>query len=157
KRRALERDVRLRDQVLKTLCMALVLVAASALGAWAQTPSAPGDVNCDQHVDIADIEALIATIFGAPNDCPGVDVNGDGRLSVADVVALVILIEQPVTPSETPTQTPTATRTGSRPPTSTATRTPTRTPTPTVTRTPTRTPTITPTPTISRTATRTVP
>lgn len=123
-----------------------------------------GDTNCDGRVDQSDFAALVAALFGADNGCAGVDVNGDGRVSAADMIAEIEQLAAPPTPTETPTATPTVTSTA--PPTATPTVTPTRTitpggptltatQTPTNTKRPSRTATGTETPTASRTATRT--
>jgi hypothetical protein len=121
---------------------------------------------------------VIDALFdGLPDDLEALDTNGDGVVTVADVLLLYVgtrptpteaITSTPtevssVEPTETPTPTPTYTVT--LPPTLTPTRTvtatptSTRTPTPTrtITRTPTRTPTptLTPTPSATGTATRT--
>ena len=60
----------------------------------------PADVNCDGHVDEADLMALVAPLFGdvgSPGDaeCPGDDVNGDGSVTAADIVAVEAALGEP--------------------------------------------------------------
>lgn len=146
----------------------ILTFAPIAVRAGASVALLPFDANCDQRVDAADVEAVIAIVLGAPNTCESADANGDGRVSVADATAIVIALRaaSPPTPTETPTDTATATATpsaevGTPTRTPTSTRTPTQTLTPTVTRTATRTPTprptgtSTPTATVSRTPSQT--
>ncbi len=112
-----------------------------------------GDTNCDGRLDETDLATLLAHLFGVPTSCAGVDVNGDGAVSTADIIALMQLL-----PPQPPTSTPTATEmiltpTASAVPTETATApTPTGTP-PTATETPpdTDTPTRSATPSVTRT------
>lgn len=162
----------LRRAVVSLLGIAL-LVAASVANAGPLL----GDTNCDGEVDQADFDSLVAGLFGGESECPGLDVNGDGIVSAADVVALLEVLPPPaptasptpsvdaptatptpVTPSITvgasPTVTPSATQGSTR--TATITITPTG-PTSTRTRTGTitRTPSITRTPTNTRRPTRT--
>lgn len=56
------------------------------------TPSGPGDANCDGHIDAEDITGLITRIF-APG-CGGADVDGDGSVTVSDLVQLVQLVSE---------------------------------------------------------------
>jgi hypothetical protein len=128
---------------------AVVLLVFSAEAALGQTPPPPkGDVNCDQRVNAADVDALVDILFGAPDSCGTADVNFDNRVTIADVTAVESAM-QPPGPTPTPSQSPTTT------PTPLPSATPTITSTPTITPTPTRTGTSTPTPTITRTFTRT--
>ncbi|MBI4515375.1 MAG: hypothetical protein HY699_06115 [Deltaproteobacteria bacterium] len=90
-------------------------------------------------------ETLIPVLFGAP-DPGGLDMNGDGLLSVADIL---LLGRDDITP--VPTRTPTVTATATATPT--ASPTPSETPTPTATPTATETPTETATPTATQTPT----
>ncbi|MBI1815362.1 MAG: hypothetical protein HYR72_10320 [Deltaproteobacteria bacterium] len=87
-------------------------------------------------------ETLIDVIFGSQPDPGGLDANGDGVLTVADV--LLLPREIPPTPADTPTSTATRTITSTPSPTETPTPTPTvtlsPTPSPTATETPTATP-----------------
>ena len=97
----------------------------------------PGDINCDDRINDADLRLLIGLIFcDVCGPCPRADVNDDGVVNVADVPALIALIPpQPtVTPTVTPTATPTPTGTvtptepGTATPTATARDTPAETP-----------------------------
>src|SRR4029450_1224144 len=142
-----------------------LLVAASVANAGILL----GDTNVDAEVNQGDFQPLVAGVFGDDNGCPGLDVNGDGVISAADVVTLVEVLPPPA-PTATPTPTPgigtpsaTPSITGSpRTPTATRSITRTRTATASITITPggptftvTRTGTITRTPTNTRRATRT--
>ncbi|MBO4481223.1 MAG: leucine-rich repeat protein, partial [Bacteroidales bacterium] len=50
-----------------------------------------GDTNCDQEVNIADINALLNTILDGEYDSD-MDVNGDGEIDIADINAIINLI-----------------------------------------------------------------
>lgn len=55
----------------------------------------PGDVDGDEKVDVADVNAIINIILKTKtvNDYPGVaDVDGDGKVDVADVNAVINII-----------------------------------------------------------------
>lgn len=60
--------------------------------------SVPADVNCDGHISIADVTALVNIILGKDDVSPyqydhdAADVNTDGNISIADVTALVNII-----------------------------------------------------------------
>ena len=54
----------------------------------ASTSSIPGDVNEDGDVDVADIVAVINYVLAASTDAAG-DVNEDGDVDVADIVAVI--------------------------------------------------------------------
>lgn len=137
-------------------CLLLVILLLPATQASAQPV---GDANCDDVVNVADLEALIRQIFDDTEPCAWADVNGDGQISAADLVALLPLIPEPLptvtgTPPSTPTatQASTATATVTQASTATITGTP---PTATNTPSPSRTGTVTRTPTVTRTSTRT--
>ncbi|MBE6870333.1 MAG: hypothetical protein E7491_00080 [Ruminococcaceae bacterium] len=86
------------------------------------------------------------------------DIDGNGKVDIVDVLALLKQVTAPkptVTPTPLPTATPTPTSTPTPVPTMTPTPTPTSTPTPTPTSTPTPVPTSTPTPTPTLTPTPT--
>jgi hypothetical protein len=114
-----------------------------------------GDANCDGRVDPSDLVSLLGSLFNG-SLCPQADVNGDGRLSAADVVAEVAEVSAH---APSPTWTPTGVSTTATPTQTTPTPTVTASPgTATVTSTATRTTTITPTltgtlPTATRTPT----
>lgn len=133
----------------------------------------PGDVDCNSTLGLADLALLIQAPFcDACATCIGKDVNEDGRVSAADVTALLGVLPQGLpTPTQTPTPStvpsnsptatspvPTATRTATNvaTPTRTATNVFTATATNSVVSTSTRTPTGTPeAPTETPTRTRT--
>lgn len=87
-----------------------------------------GDVDCNAVVQSADLPLLVQAPFCDPcRTCLSKDANGDSRVTVADVTALIeILAQLPATPTRTPTSllAPTTTFTPTRPP-ATATSTPT--------------------------------
>jgi hypothetical protein len=66
------------------------LLALAALTALAAAASAQGvrDANCDGTVNDADRSALVTDLFaGGPPACASADINRDGRLSAADLIA----------------------------------------------------------------------
>lgn len=153
------------ERAVVSLLGVALLIAASVANAGPLL----GDTNCDGEVNEADFDALLAGLFGGESECAGLDVNGDGIISAADVVALIEILPPPaptasptptldvatatptpVTPSvtvvasPTPTHSPSATAGSTRTATITITITPggptlTRTRTGTITRTPTNT------------------
>ncbi|MDX2169814.1 MAG: 6-bladed beta-propeller [Deltaproteobacteria bacterium] len=107
----------------------------------------PGDSDCNRSIELSDLRLLVQAQFCDPcRACLTKDVNGDGRVSIADVTAFLRGVPQilsTVTPTRTATGTPTATDlpgSDTRTPTASATRTPIDTVTPTITRTPTAAP-----------------
>ncbi len=52
----------------------------------------PGDVNYDNEVNIADVNALISMILSGNNNSIG-DVNGDGEINIGDVNAIIDIIQ----------------------------------------------------------------
>src|SRR5262249_38363303 len=140
------------------LAVAPILGLALLLHPSAATAQAlAGDGNCDGVVDNADLGAVTVALF-AGSGCATADVNGDGELNAADLVALERILATLPTPTATASGSPTstgmatpsftatrsATATGSvvvqSTPTSTATRTASRTPTPSAVLTHTATP-----------------
>src|SRR5262245_6886264 len=109
-----------RVQLLKNVGVVLLLATLAARVAAAQSTRLPGDANCDQHVDVADIRAVVAEIFTPRTACAGTDANGDGRVTVADVTRVELALPIP-TPAATPTwtATPTITATATISPTPT--------------------------------------
>lgn len=74
---------------------ALIAALLLSITVVAAAPAAlPGDANCDNRLDSADIAALIANFVG-PVTCPDADVNGDGVVSAADLPALLRLLGGP--------------------------------------------------------------
>lgn len=136
-------------------CRSSGLLAASlfALGSVVAARAAlQGDANCDGLVNTADLPAVVEGIFGN-STCAGVDVNGDGRATAADLVNEIPLLVPAISP--TPTVTPSPTNSPAVSPTRTVSGTPTRTPTHTFTQTITETPTWTIVPTATRSITPT--
>ena len=149
--------------------LAVLAAAAMAMatGAPAQNTTCPGSCNNDQRVTAAELTRMVAVVLlcgGAPSGCPQVaggcpagDVNGDGSITVDEIVLVInnILRYDTGCPPPPATFTPTNTL----PPTATHTPTVTSTPshTPQITDTPTRTapPSDTPTPAPTATATAT--
>ncbi len=54
------------------------------------TPAGPGDANCDGRIDDADVLGVIHASFDPT--CPTADVNGDGAVNAADLIAIVRLL-----------------------------------------------------------------
>ncbi|MBQ0069623.1 MAG: leucine-rich repeat protein [Bacteroidales bacterium] len=54
--------------------------------------STPGDINGDNKVDVADVNAVINIILGVESESPAADVNGDGSVDVADMNAIINII-----------------------------------------------------------------
>ena len=52
----------------------------------------PGDVNADNEVNIADVNAVIDLILNDASDLETADVNGDGEVNIADVNAIIDMI-----------------------------------------------------------------
>ena len=56
----------------------------------------PGDVNCDDNVNVLDVVVLVELVLGAsepnPETLASADVNEDGELDVLDIVQLVSMI-----------------------------------------------------------------
>ena len=67
-------------------------------GYFSAPPKIPGDVNEDDAVDIADINAVIDVIQGRA-DYARADVNGDGEVNIADVNAIIRIIQGDDTPT----------------------------------------------------------
>ena len=79
------------------LLLACLMTAVFASGA------VRGDVNDDQEVNIADVNAVIEIIFNNLPDMAA-DVNSDGEINIADVNAIIDIIlgdgEEEITPKE---------------------------------------------------------
>ena len=52
-----------------------------------------GDMNCDEEVNIADVNIIINSILEGENE-PDNDVNGDGEVNIADIHAVIDIILQ---------------------------------------------------------------
>ena len=73
-----------------SVAIAFVLLAAMAAA------DSSGDANCDGDLDETDLSAVVNRLFGdAGADCQAADVNGDGVVSSADLVALTRLLTTP--------------------------------------------------------------
>lgn len=76
-------------KILQSLVLILcMLVVPSA--AYAQSDS--GDVNGDQEVNVADINAVVDVILGENGNNTVADVNGDGEVNIADVNRVIDII-----------------------------------------------------------------
>ena len=73
------------NRLLSIICLALALTAVSANAA------VYGDVNGDQEVNIADVNAVIDMILTANDDLAG-DVNNAGEINIADVNSIIEVI-----------------------------------------------------------------
>lgn len=73
----------------------LTLLLALPFDGYAQR-SLKGDVNCDDEVNVADVNAVIDMILTGNSDRRG-DVNGDGEVNIADVNVLIDIILNPHT------------------------------------------------------------
>lgn len=77
------------------------LLAASlfALGSVVAARAArQGDANCDGLVNTADLPAVVEGLF-ENRSCAGVDVNGDERVTAADLVKEIPLLVPPISPT----------------------------------------------------------
>jgi tripartite motif-containing protein 71 len=137
--------------------LARALIATLMIGAAATAPAqecaqiitcvagnvftTPGDIDCNRSIELSDFRLLVQAQFCDPcRACLTKDVNGDSRVSIADVTAFLKAGPQFLS---TPTPTRTATDlpgTNTRTATATFPPLPTSTRTATVTRTPTRSP-----------------
>ena len=71
------------------LCLFLVALAAPAQD---EVTFQNGDVNCDNEVNIADVNTLIDIIFDGGTYSAAADVNHDSEINLADVNAVLDLI-----------------------------------------------------------------
>ena len=71
--------------------MAVYKIGRNVSAGETPQPGIPGDVNIDNEVNIADVNALIDLILAGRTTDPA-DVNGDGEVNIADVNALIDLI-----------------------------------------------------------------
>ncbi len=55
-----------------------------------RTPLGPGDANCDGVIDEADIDGVVRRIFEP--GCSAADVDGDGRVTVVDLLLIVKMV-----------------------------------------------------------------
>ena len=65
-----------------------------ALGHGPVLRHTPGDTNGDGHVNVLDVQALIATALAGGAQDPRADVNRDGVVDVRDLQALLLLSEE---------------------------------------------------------------
>ena len=52
----------------------------------------PGDVNGDDEVNIADVNAIIDVILSGASVLPAADVNHDSEVNIADINAVIDII-----------------------------------------------------------------
>src|SRR5512143_627264 len=120
-----------QHQCMRGICAALLITLSATAGVAQSSAPLRGDANCDGRVDQADVDKVLAIVFGGLNDCDNSDVNDDGRVSVADTTAvLAILISPPQSPTPSETATTAATATATPPPSVTPTVDMTRSATP---------------------------
>jgi dockerin type I repeat protein len=82
-----------RSFLWSTFSAAIVLVLLAPMA----RADSPGDANCDGSLDQMDLATVVGALFGdADAECQATDVNGDGRLSGADLVALTRLLTTPL-------------------------------------------------------------
>ncbi len=55
------------------------------------TPAGPGDANCDGRIDDADVLGVLRRLYS--QGCSAADVNGDGVVTAADVIAMLLLLD----------------------------------------------------------------
>ena len=75
------------NKTVRLFCVSLALV----LAAFSANAIVMGDVNGDNEVTIADVNAVIDMILAGDVDSAG-DVNGDGEVGIADVNAVIDII-----------------------------------------------------------------
>ena len=81
---------------MKKILQSLVLFLwALVVSDTAFAQSNDGDVNGDQEVNIADVNAVIGTILGDYGDTTSADVNCDGEINIADVNRVIDIILDP--------------------------------------------------------------
>ena len=73
------------NRILSIICLTLALTTVGANAA------VYGDVNGDQEVNIADVNAVIDMILTANDELAG-DVNNDGEINIADVNSVIEVI-----------------------------------------------------------------
>jgi hypothetical protein len=73
--------------------MAVYKIGRNVSSGGGPVPVTPGDVNGDNEVNIADVNALLDMILTGCSDAVG-DVNGDNEVNIADVNALIDMILQ---------------------------------------------------------------
>ncbi len=76
----------------------LALLLTCTVSSAAATETPKGDVNGDTKVTIADVTALVNVILGKATANAACDVNGDTKVTIADVTALVNIILGKVPP-----------------------------------------------------------
>ncbi len=75
---------------MKRFLLSIIIVIAAT--ASAQEVDLSGDVNGDNAVDVADVNAVIDMILGLKDNTPEADVNGDKVVDVADMNAVIDII-----------------------------------------------------------------
>src|ERR1043166_5395126 len=86
------------------------LLGVAVLGVpLSRAATLPGDINCDGTRDPQDVRALVSEIVGDGNaltnanpPCMNADVNADGTVNSAHLVALMLLFEPAPPPPATP-------------------------------------------------------
>jgi cysteine-rich repeat protein len=135
----------------------IAAVCCAARPAQAGAPDCAGDCNHDRDVTVSELVRALRIALGSDplTNCAVVDLDGNGAVSIGELLVAVnaVLEGCPPVPSPTHTVSITPTRTVSMTPTPTA---PTHTPTLTPTVPPSETPTLTPTASPTQTPTATL-
>ena len=76
----------------KILQILVLLLGVLMLHAAAHAQGIYGDVNGDQEVNIADVNAVIDIILDGSESAAAADVNGDGEINIADVNTIIDII-----------------------------------------------------------------
>ena len=87
------------------VCFAMTFAAFAPLAARAgevkdmpePSQALVGDINGDGKVDIADVNAIINMMLGKVEAVPAADLNGDGNVDISDVNAIINLMLGKVT------------------------------------------------------------
>ena len=80
--------------LMRSCLLLCLLIVAFAAPAQDEVTFQNGDVNCDNEVNIADVNAVISIILDSGTYTAAADVNGDGEISIADVNSVIALILQ---------------------------------------------------------------
>ncbi len=76
----------------KNLQLLVLLLGVLMLPAATYAQGIYGDVNFDEEVNIADVNAVIKIILGGEGNAAAADVNGDDEVNIADVNAIIRII-----------------------------------------------------------------
>ena len=76
----------------RVLLSFVLLLGVLMLPAATHAQGIYGDVNLDEEVNIADVNAVIRIILGGDGEASAADVNGDDEVNIADVNAIIRII-----------------------------------------------------------------